>query len=95
MISWFSANITQLIDNRARDSSVSNVSWEEPIAADNSGVQTLNSSHDPGSSFPVGVTEVTYTSTDPSGNKETQTFFITVKSKYVCLFVCLFVLLFG
>ena len=49
---WFSdANIIQLIDNRARDSSVptsANVGWEEPIAANNSGVQTLTSSYDPG-----------------------------------------------
>ena len=55
------------------------VNWTEPLATDNSGIQTLTSSHTPGSMFPIGSTPVVYTSTDPSGNVEIQTFFVIVK----------------
>ena len=46
------------------------VDWTEPSATDNSGVQTLTSSHSSGSLFPVGKTVVQYTSTDSSGNRD-------------------------
>ena len=57
------------------------VNWEEPTATDNSGIQTLTSSHNSGSMFPVGATTVFYTSTDPSGNTEVQTFVVFIKGK--------------
>ena len=46
------------------------VAWTEPSATDNSGIQTLTSSHSPGSVFPVGKTVIQYTSTDSSGNRD-------------------------
>ena len=54
------------------------VTWTEPIAVDNSGSQTLTSSHSPGSSFKIGLTFVLYTSVDTSGNKATATFSVLV-----------------
>jgi hypothetical protein len=39
---------------------------------------TLVSTHQPGATFPVGVTTVTYTATDASGNVSTCTFTVTV-----------------
>ena len=54
------------------------VNWTEPSATDNSGVQTLTSSHSSGSQFPVGETIVQYTSTDSSGNYVTAVMTILV-----------------
>lgn len=54
------------------------VSWTPPTATDICGV-TLTSNLSPGATFPVGVTPVTYTATDPSGNVETCTFNVTVR----------------
>ena len=86
MISSMAANITEIIDNIDFDApSDVIINWEEPVATDNSGLQTLTSSHTPGSLLPVGLTEVTYTSTDPSGNVETQTFYVTIKCKHFLL----------
>jgi len=53
------------------------VTWTAPTPADNCSA-TLASSHDPGDTFPVGVTTVTFTATDPAGNTGTSTFNITV-----------------
>ena len=48
------------------------VTWTEPTATDNSGMAaTVTQSHQPGQSFPVGTTEVTYTFTDQAGNQAT------------------------
>ncbi|MDP2039609.1 HYR domain-containing protein, partial [Algoriphagus sp.] len=54
------------------------VTWTEPTATDNSGSVTLISNFEPGSVFPVGITEVVYTATDASGNKSTCSFTIKV-----------------
>ena len=46
------------------------VTWTEPTATDNSGLTpTVTKSHQPGDSFPVGTTQVTYTFTDEAGNE--------------------------
>ena len=46
-----------------------NVQWEEPIATDDSGEQpTVIRSAVPGTAFPVGTAEVTYTFTDAADN---------------------------
>ncbi|XP_072016323.1 uncharacterized protein [Amphiura filiformis] len=51
------------------------VSWDEPTATDNSEVVNLASrSRSPGSFFPVGSTDVTYSFTDGSGNSAECTF---------------------
>ena len=54
------------------------VYWTEPTALDNSGVQTLTSSHQPGDVFAVGNTTVTYTATDASGNVAMESFTVMV-----------------
>ena len=54
------------------------VSWTPPTATDNSGTQTLTPDYNPGDSFPIGTTTVTYTSTDAAGNTDTCTFDVVV-----------------
>ena len=55
------------------------VTWTEPTATDNSGIQTLTSTHSPGSTFYIGVTLVTYTSVDTAGHEMTRSFSVIVK----------------
>ena len=46
------------------------VTWTEPTATDNSDMApTITQSHQPGDSFPVGTTQVTYTFADQQGNE--------------------------
>jgi len=69
VISGCPANITQ--NNDAGECSAV-VTWTEPTASDNCtdpGDLTWNKSHNPGSTFPVGTTTVTYTATDEAGNE--------------------------
>ena len=54
------------------------VSWTVPTATDYCSVPTLISSHNPGDTFPVGTTTVTYTATDDTGNISTCTFKVIV-----------------
>ena len=54
------------------------VSWTEPTASDNCGIDTFTSDHSPGETFPVGTTTVTYTATDIHGNVTTCSFDVTV-----------------
>lgn len=55
------------------------VTWPEPQVSDNSGIVNLVSqSHTPGSFFPVGTTEVTYTYADPSNNRVMVSFDVNV-----------------
>ena len=58
------------------------VYWKEPIAEDNSGVQTLTTSHPPGSSFSIGNSTVVYTCTDSSGNSVSEILIVTVEGMY-------------
>lgn len=51
--------------------------WTAPTATDNCSVIVV-SNHNPGDAFPVGTTLVTYTATDPSGNKATCSFKVIV-----------------
>ena len=43
--------------------------WSPPTASDNSGNVTLTPTHYPGDLFSIGVTKVTYSAVDPSGNE--------------------------
>ncbi|XP_022107714.1 hyalin-like isoform X5 [Acanthaster planci] len=53
--------------------------WTEPMATDDSGaLPSILKSHEPGDSFPVGDTTVTYTFTDGAGNQANCTFLVTV-----------------
>ncbi|KAK7466020.1 hypothetical protein BaRGS_00037421, partial [Batillaria attramentaria] len=55
------------------------VNWTVPEVTDNSGLAIqLTSDVKPGASFPAGVTSVTYTATDVSGNNSTCQFNVTV-----------------
>lgn len=53
------------------------VRWTNPLVADNCSA-TLTSSHQSGSTFPVGVTTVVLTATDPAGNRTSWSFRVTV-----------------
>ena len=53
------------------------VRWTAPLASDNCSA-TLTSSHQSGAAFPVGVTTVTLTATDPAGNRTSRSFQVTV-----------------
>ena len=61
------------------------VTWNAPIASDNSEDVTLTSNFKSGDSFPIGETEVTYEAVDPSGNHVTVEFVITVKGRIYLL----------
>ena len=54
------------------------VTWVEPTATDNCNI-TFTSTHQPGDTFPVGVTTVIYTAVDSSGNSVTCEFDVTVE----------------
>jgi gliding motility-associated-like protein len=54
------------------------VSWSPPLATDNCGTITINSSHTPGEMFPIGETKVTYTAVDLQGNTSTCSFDVVV-----------------
>ncbi|XP_072046396.1 hyalin-like [Amphiura filiformis] len=56
------------------------VSWTEPRVTDRSGTPRKTESHQPGSEFPVGVTNVRYTFTDNANNVAYCTFSITVET---------------
>ncbi|MEO0310601.1 MAG: hypothetical protein RIQ89_258, partial [Bacteroidota bacterium] len=62
---------TNISVNNLVGSCGASVTWMEPIASDNCGVQSFTASHTSGSSFPVGTTTVTYTATDIHGNVQT------------------------
>jgi hypothetical protein len=57
--------------------------WTPPAANDNCSLASLVSSHNPGSSFPVGTTTVTYTATDNVGNVGTCSFNVTITASPV------------
>ena len=52
--------------------------WNQPTATDNVEVSTFTSDYASGDSFQVGITTVTYTATDTSGNQTTASFTVTV-----------------
>jgi len=54
------------------------VTWTEPTASDNCGIESFTSDYEPGDYFPVGTTTVTYTATDIHGNTATCSFDVTV-----------------
>ncbi len=58
-------------------STTANVSWTEPVFSDNCSF-TVSQSHNPGDSFSLGSTTVTYTATDDSGNSDRCSFSVNV-----------------
>ncbi|XP_077977666.1 hyalin-like [Glandiceps talaboti] len=65
--------------NTSLSSSNTTVSWQPPVASDNSGHVNLTASHQVGALFTIGLTTVTYTASDPAGNEVQCSFIITVK----------------
>ena len=60
------------------------VRWREPEYFPTChGAITTTRTHAPGDLFPIGLTTVTYTFTDPKGNTSSCTFFITIKSNAI------------
>ncbi|XP_041454248.1 mucin-17-like isoform X7 [Lytechinus variegatus] len=57
------------------------ITWSEPSATDDSGPVTSESSRSPGDSFDVGMTVVSYTFTDMSGNFAICSFSVTVAAE--------------
>lgn len=55
------------------------INWTPPVATDNCGIQSFTSNYQPGATFPVGTTIVTYTATDIHNNISTCSFNVTVK----------------
>lgn len=55
--------------------------WIEPTAADNCGIASIDSSHQAGSLFPIGSTEVQYQALDSAGNSLTGTFNVVVSDQ--------------
>ena len=70
---------SDIIQNTDAGKATAVVSWTEPTATDNSGVQTMTSSHKPGDVFNIGITNVSYTSTDGAANMATSTFSVTIQ----------------
>lgn len=54
------------------------VIWTEPVAADNCGVSSFTSTHDPGDIFQEGQTVVSYSALDETGNKSSCSFIVEV-----------------
>lgn len=54
------------------------VTWTPPTANDNCPGVVRTSTHNPGDTFPLGTTTVTYTATDASGNFVTCSFDVTI-----------------
>jgi hypothetical protein len=75
--------ITRIPDDitQANDAGKANaaVGWAIPEATDNVGVESFLPSKAPGSTFPLGVTTVTYTALDAAGNQTTASFTVTVR----------------
>lgn len=67
-----------IIQTTASGASTAVVTWTAPLSSDNVGVTSFTSSHDPGATFPLGPTAVTYTATDEAGNTTTSTFYVNV-----------------
>ena len=57
---------------------VGSVSWSDAVATDNTGSLSVSPDIASGSNFTVGVTTVTYNTTDPSGNPATCSFTVTI-----------------
>ncbi|OYU56650.1 MAG: hypothetical protein CFE25_05335 [Chitinophagaceae bacterium BSSC1] len=71
------ANISVYTDNNICGAAVSFAA----TATDNCSPASISYSHNPGTVFPVGITTVTVTAIDPSGNATVKTFTVSVTDK--------------
>nr|MBS0037245.1 HYR domain-containing protein [Saprospiraceae bacterium] len=77
-----------IVEDNLEDECEVAVTWNVPVPTDNCGVDTLIASHEPGDTFPVGITEVMYIVIDESGNSDTCTFTIEVLGADPLTIVC-------
>lgn len=54
------------------------VTWTPPTATDDVAIASFTSTHNPGDTFPIGTTTVTYTAQDTSGGITTGSFTVTI-----------------
>ena len=88
---FFSSDNEVMFSNSPGDIKVNNdagqsfaiVTWTAPTVTDNFGSYTVTSSHSSGSSFSIGITRVTYSVVDASGNTASYSFNITVIGKFI------------
>src|SRR5581483_2558486 len=74
------SNIPADMATQATGPSGAVVSWTGPTARDLvDPVPTVTSDHNPGETFPLGTTTVTYTARDAAGSEGTASFTITVR----------------
>ncbi len=79
-------DITIAVD-RGECAAVAN--WSVPVPMDNcAGVSITAASHNPGDTFPVGMTIVSYTATDAAGNTATCSFNVTVEDLEAPELIC-------
>ena len=72
--------------NIVQNNDSATITWTEPTATDNSGSQTLTSSHTPGSKFSIGaVTSVEYRAVDSAGNEGVASFTVTIVGMSLCI----------
>jgi hypothetical protein len=64
------------------------VSWTAPTATDNCPGVVLTSTHNPGATFPKGITTVTYTATDAAGLTALCSFTVTVNDDDAPVVTC-------
>lgn len=64
------------------------VTWVAPNASDACGISSFTSNYNSGDFIPVGVNEIVYVATDPSGNTDTCSFFITVNDTSAPVIAC-------
>jgi len=69
----------QNLTTTAEENGEAFVTWDEPEFTIECGTLTVDKSHEPGSSFPVGTTNVQYTASDGLGNTESCSFTVTVQ----------------
>ena len=62
--------------------------WEPPMPDENCDIISVVASHDPGDSFPIGTTTVTYVVTDGSGNTNTCSFDVNIAYDFVPTLTC-------
>ena len=82
-VSMFSNTPGDITVNNDAGQSFAVVTWTAPTVTDNSGSYTVTSSHSSGSSFTIGITRVTYSVVDASGNTASYSFNITVIGKFI------------
>lgn len=67
-------------------SQTASVTWQTPIATDNSGTVTVSQTKGtaPGSNFQLGLTEIRYKAIDANGNKSPECiFFVNVEGIFI------------